>query len=405
MTARRTIIAATAGLGLTQNIGYGTLYYSFAILAPAMAADFGLSQEWIFGALSVTLFVSSLFTPLAGRLADRFGAARVMTYGSAAAAVSLAACAVAPEPVSFVIGLLAMELASCFVLYSSAFVALVQLGGPRPQNTIVHLTLIAGFASTLFWPITSGLHTSLDWRQVYLVFAALNLVLCLPVHFWLMRATRARDAARRATGAAPAPAEPVPAFAPAARKAVFLLMLAGFALEGFVLSAVLIHMVPLTAALGMGAAGLAVSTLFGPSQVSSRFINMLLGGRLPQTYLSIIAAALLTLGLIVVIATAPWLAGGIVFVVLFGLGSGLTSIINGTLPLELFGRDGYGALLGWAMGARQVSSAFAPFALAFMMAHMPVIAAVEIAAAIAASGVLAFVAIAVIQRRAMRRAT
>jgi len=401
MIGRRTIAAATAGLGLTQIIGYGTLYYSFSILAPAMAADFHLSQEWVFAALSAALFAGSLFAPLAGRWADRYGAGRVMTFGSAAAAAALTLCALAPERVSFVVALLAMELASCLVFYSFAFVALVQLGGPNPQRSIVHLTLIAGFASTLFWPITSTLHASLTWREVYFVFAALNLLICLPVHAWLMHVTRERGESGNPVGAPPAPVEAGLPLTPSARKAVFLLMLAGFALEGFVLSAVLIHMVPLTAALGLGTAGLAVATLFGPAQVASRLVNMLFGGRLPQTHLAVIAAGFLTLGLAVLVATTPWLPGGMLFVVLFGLGSGLTSIVSGTLPLELFGREGYGARLGWVSAARQFTSAFAPFALAFMMARLPVADALWVAAAIAGSGVLAFVAIAAIRRRSV----
>lgn len=401
MIGRRTIAAATAGLGLTQIVGYGTLYYSFSILAPAMAAEFRLSQEWVFAALSAALFSGSLFAPLAGRWADRYGAGRVMTFGSAAAAAALTLCAFAPDRISFVLALLAMELASCLVFYSFAFVAIVQLGGPHPQRSIVHLTLIAGFASTLFWPITSTLHASLTWREVYLVFAALNLLLCLPVHAWLMRITRESGGSSGPVGVPPAPIEAGRTLTLSARKTVFLLMLAGFALEGFVLSAVLIHMVPLTAALGLGAGGLAVATLFGPAQVASRLVNMLFGGRLPQTHLAVIAAGFLTLGLAVLVATTPWLPGGMLFVVLFGLGSGLTSIVSGTLPLELFGREGYGARLGWVSAARQFTSAFAPFALAFMMARLPVVDALWVAAAIAGSGVLAFAAIAAIRGRSI----
>ncbi len=78
-----------------------------------------------------------------------------------------------------------MELASCFVLYATAFVAIVQIGPVGAQRSITHLTLIAGFASTLFWPITTWLHGHLGWREVYFVFAGLNLVLCMPLHAWL----------------------------------------------------------------------------------------------------------------------------------------------------------------------------------------------------------------------------
>ncbi|RVD17473.1 MFS transporter [Mesorhizobium sp. M7A.F.Ca.ET.027.02.1.1] len=397
MPERSVLRKAIWALGLTQIIGYGTLYYSFSILAPAMAGEFGLTEGWVFGALSASLFAGSLFAPTAGRWADRFGAGRIMTVGSVAAAVALALCAVAPDRVSFVLALLAMELASSFVLYSAAFVAIVQIGVPRPQRSITHLTLIAGFASTLFWPLTSALHAHLTWREVYFLFAALNLGLCLPIHAWLMRLSR-RHATARSQEREPIPEAGAP-LDPRRGRAVFLLMLAGFATEGFVLSAILIHMVPLTAALGLGTAGLFVSTLFGPAQVASRLINMLFGGRLQQTHLAVISASLITAGLCALLLTTPWLPGAFLFVLLFGLGSGLTSIVGGTLPLELFGREGYGARLGWASAARQFTSAFAPFALAFMMARTSVANSLWVLVVVAASGVIAFLAIVLLRRR------
>ena len=90
-------VGAIVALGATQIIGYGTLYYSFSILAPDMAADLGWSQEWIFGALSVALLIGGFTAPWLGSLIDRIGAGRVMTIGSAAAAAALVACAFAPR--------------------------------------------------------------------------------------------------------------------------------------------------------------------------------------------------------------------------------------------------------------------------------------------------------------------
>ncbi len=395
-------------LGLTQIIGYGTLYYSLPILAPAMAAEFAISEQWVFAALSAALLAGSLLAPVAGRWIDRFGAGRTMTLGSAAAALALALCALAPGRATFVLALLGMELAACFVLYGAAFAAIVQTGSPLAQRSITHLTLIAGFASTLFWPLTSALHAHLGWREIYGIFAALNLALCVPIHWSLMRAARGRKlAALPSSGLAASASAPLPhaavAMAPRAKQAIFLLMLAGFAIEGFVLSALLIHMVPLMAALGLGTAGLLVSTLFGPSQVASRLINMLFGGRLAQTHLAIIAAGLLATGLAVLIAAAPWLPGVVLFAILFGLGSGLTSIIGGTLPLELFGREGYGALLGWVTAARQFTSAFAPFAFALIMAQTTVMTSLAAVAVSALLGLVAFVLIDLVKSRVLRR--
>jgi MFS family permease len=166
-----------------------------------------------------------------------------------------------------------------------------------------------------------------------------------------------------------------------------------------VLSAILIHMVPLMTTLGLGTAGLIVSTLFGPAQVASRFINMLFGGRLPQRWLAVIAASLLPLGLLVLLATNPAVAGAVMFAILFGFGSGLTSIVGGTLPLELFGREGYGSRLGWVAAARQFTSALAPFALSWMIARAGPVATLSALVVVGAAGVIAFAAIVVRVRK------
>ena len=170
-------VAAVWGLGLTQIVGYGTIFYSFSTLAPAMARDLNWPEQWIFGALSVSLLISGMLAPTAGRLADRYGAARAMSVGSIATALSLLACAGAPGPISFAVALIAMQIATCFIFYSTAFVVIVQLGDRSATRSITHLTLIAGFASTLFWPITTWLHARLSWREVYVLFAFLNLAL------------------------------------------------------------------------------------------------------------------------------------------------------------------------------------------------------------------------------------
>ncbi len=370
-------------LGLTQIIGYGTLYYSFGALAPSMARDFGWSEEWVFGALSGSLLIGGLIAPTAGAWADRFGAAKLMTWGSIGAALALAICAIAPEPFSFVAGLVGIEIASAFVLYATAFAALAQVATGGAQRSITYLTLIAGFASTIFWPITTSLHDHMSWREVYLVFAALNLAICLPAHIWLARHT-ARRSALGATTYAPV----VPLVPDDRRRLALILMLIGFALQGFVSSAILVHMVPMLGTLGLGAAGVFVTTLFGPAQVLSRVVNMRYGRSLSQPALAVIGDAFMPIALIVLLASAPWLPGAATFAGLFGLGSGISSIVSGTLPLALFGSSGYGRNLGLISSARLVVSSFAPFVLSVIAAASVTLAlwavvAIGFAAAIA----------------------
>ena len=391
MNDRQAPASAIWMLGITQIVGYGTLYYSYSILAPAVAAELAWSQQWVFAVLSVSLLASAVLAPIAGSLADRFGATRLMVLGSLAAAAALLLCALAPGRIGFAVGVLAMELASCFVLYSTAFVAIVQLGGRG--RSITHLTLIAGFASTLFWPLTTVLHEHLGWREVLVIFAALNVGICLPIHWWLARVSRsiANEVGIVPDTAGVSVIGPRHGWSP-----IFILMLAGFAIEGFVLSAILVQMVPLLTMVGMGAAGVFVASLFGPSQVASRFVNMLFGHGLSQTWLALGATAALAGGLAVLLVTAPSVPGGILFALLFGFGSGLMSIVGGTLPLELFGHARYGSYVGWITAARQFCSAFAPFGLTFMMAGVGVFPALWLNVLVGLLGIAAFAGIALI---------
>lgn len=386
-TANERMAPIVWALGLTQIIGYGTLYYSFGALAPSMAADFGWPEEWVFGILSGSLLVGGLAAPISGRWADRFGAARLMVWGSLAAAASLVLCALAPEGIIFILGLIAIEVTSTTVLYATAFAALAQAATKGAQRSITYLTLIAGFASTLFWPVTTWLHGFLDWREVYLVYAAVNVAVCLPVHFWLARTQRRRAE----TMAKP---EAVPPLVPLERqRAAFPLMLLGFALAGFVSSAITVHMVPMLAALGTGGAGVLATTLFGPSQVLSRLLNLQFGRGLSQPALAIIASAVLPLALGILLLTTPSQFGTAAFAILFGLGNGLSSIVSGTLPLLLFGSSGYGQRLGAISSARLLASSIAPFAFSLVAASASTFVSVGLVALVGVMAAGAFVAL------------
>jgi len=384
-------------LGVTQIVGYGTLYYSFSVLAPEIGRAFGWSPEWVYGALAVALLAGGFLSPVAGMLAERFGAARTMAVGSVAAAVTLAAAGLSPNGTVYAVSLIAMEVASCLVLYAAAFSALVQQGGRGAQRSITHLTLIAGFASTLFWPFTSLLLGYMSWHAVYLVFAGLNLLVCAPLHLWLATLPRVDNAVvvdQQATGVT------VPSTGTLDgrnRMLGFGLMMLGFAIEGFILSAVLLQVIPILTGIGLGGGTLLVTSLFGPSQVLGRLANMVFGKNASSTRVAIIAAALLPLGAFVLAVTAPLLPGAVAFAILFGLGAGLVSIVSGSLPLQLLGRERYASRLGWLSSARQIASAVSPFCLALIMGAVGVSGALWSIALLGVVSVAAFAVIAMLQ--------
>lgn len=389
----RVPVAAILALGVTQNIGYGTLYYAFSILAPDMAGHFAWSTEWVFGAFSIALLIGGLSAPWLGSLFDRIGAGRVMTIGSAVAAGALLACAYAPGKASYVAALIAVEVAANLVQYGAAFALLVQIQPRAASRSITYLTLIAGFASTMFWPITTALHAQMSWQNVYLLYAGLNLLVCLPIHAWLSHGVSAR---RSATKSAPPRVEGI--LPPEQRRLGLALMVTAFSLMSLSSSAVLVHMVPLLSGLGLGTSAALIGTLFGPSQVASRLINMVFGKNLPALHLAIVAAVLIPGGVLILQFTAPSILGSTMFAVIFGMGNGLLSIVAGTLPLYLFGSDGYGKLQGKTMASKLVLSALAPFVMAFAMANVGIFVSLTVAAMLGALAIITFGLIVMMQR-------
>jgi MFS family permease len=386
-------IAKTVWLfGLTQIIGYGALYYSFAILADDVARTFGWNQEEFFLAFSVALGAGGLIAPHMGKALDRFGAARVMAWGSVASSACMALLAVAPWAWFFVVALVLSQLAATFVLYDAAFTALVQATGGKAQSRIVHLTLIAGFASSIFWPLTHWLDGELGWRVVIGIYAMLNLFVCVPVHLLIARWRREGIEATQSSGEI-ATASKGQLRADQRRRAFFLVA-SGFSLSSFALSAVLSQMVPMLSALGFGATALAISTLFGPAQVAVRFINMVLGSKRHPLTVTILGLSLLPLGLFIVAAAAPAESGAVAFVILVGLCSGLKSIVQGTLTLALFGSEGFGARVGLMASFRYFLGAAAPFAFAWTSAQSSAPIATVLFGVIGVIGVLVFVEVA-----------
>ena len=361
-------------LGITTLVSYGTLYYAFGVLAPDRSADTGLSLSLIYALFSSGLAVSALIAPRAGRLMDEANPGTVMAGGSLAAAAILAAWALVPGAVAYGVMLVAARLVSVLVLYEAAFVAAARLRPHVARRTITGITLIAGFASTVFWPLTQWLVTLWDWRAVTLVFAGLHLVVCFPLHLALVRivpqGSRADDkgaASELSKGALPQGR---------GRRLIFVLLVAGLAANGFIIAAVHLHLIPMLGALGLAASAVLIGAIIGPAQVAGRMTEFVFGHRVSAMQVTLVSVAALPAALLILLAGAPWLAAAIAFAVLFGIGQGLVYITRGVLLLQLFGLSGYGALTGKSNAVMLNVSAIAPFVTAAVFENLGVANAV-----------------------------
>jgi MFS family permease len=348
-------------LGLTQIVGYGSLYYAFPILVPAVAQTFGRPESHLYAVFSVGLLIGGLGAPVAGRLMDRLGAARLMAAGSFCAALCLLLIGTAPNFPVWAAGVVLTEVIAVAVLYDAAFAALSQLRGAGARRAITRLTLIAGFASTVFWPLAETLRDAIGWRATYLVFAGLHATVGVGLHLWLARQKPLVVPATEAVRPSPPEAPPLP---PEWTGPAFRAVALSFALSAALISGFGVHMVPVLTASGLGGHATLAAMLVGPAQVAIRLIDAVFLARLHPLSVAAISALALPLSVTgLVLGLAPW-AAGILFATLFGVGQGLASIVRGTVPLVLFGRDGYAARLGRLALLRTFTAAGAPFVFA-----------------------------------------
>ncbi len=360
---RGTVIAA---LGTAQTLAWGSSYYLAALLAAPIARDLGLREPTVFLAFSFALVVSAVVGPWAGRTIDRHGGRQMLMGTSLLFAAGLAALGAAQGPWSLFAAWLLLGLAMGCGLYEAAFSTLVRLYGQESRNAITGITLIAGFASTVGWPLTAWMDTHVGWRGACYGWAALHLVLGLPLNAWLPRAGRVAPEASAPQPAAAATVDDAPT--PQRPALVSALLAFVFAVAWFTSTAMAAHLPRLMQALGASlAVAVGVGALVGPAQVAGRLLEFGLLRRVHPLLSARLATLAHPVGAVALLMAGPALAP--LFAILHGAGNGILTIAKGTLPLVFFGVHGYGARQGWLMLPGRVAQAFAPFAFGLALDH------------------------------------
>ncbi|MBX9946161.1 MAG: MFS transporter [Reyranella sp.] len=385
-------VRATAGLGITQIIGWGTTFLMPSVLGQHMARDLALPSEVIYGGITVMFGVGALFSPWVGKSMDRLGARGLMASGSLLYALSLAALAAAQGLLSYLLCWAVMGVASTLALNTPASIALAQVAGARARQAIAVLAIVGGFASTVFWPLSGLLEPVIGWRGTVLVFAGLHLLICLPVHLSMLPGrTIITDAAGAAT-AAPTTATSLSA---AEGRRAFWLLATAFSCGAFIFTGFIVHAIGVLRGLGHDpATALLLAALIGPAQVAVRAVELSFGHRYSIMSSALFAAAVLPLGL-----GLAWAAGGsfaiaLVCLMAYGIANGLKAVLRATLPLALFGRARFGTVMGRLALPQGIVSAAAPPVLAAVMANFGaegVLAACCVVAAVAFAATLALV--------------
>ena len=350
-------LRTVAALGAAQTLAWGSSYYLPAVLAAPIARDLGVASPTVFAAFSASLLVAAVLGPRAGAAIDRWGGRPVLVATNVVFALGLATLAMANGVASLFVAWAILGVGMACGLYEGAFAALVRLYGAGSRNAITGITLIAGFASTVGWPLSAWLESHVGWRGACWTWAALHVVVGIPLNAWLPRAGASPARAAAAT-TADGDGDGDGEDRTLARASVLLAIV--FATMAFVSTAMAAHLPRLLQATGATlAVAVAIGALLGPAQVGGRLLEFGVLRRIHPLLSARIAALLHPLGAaLLVVAGAPAAAA---FAILHGAGNGILTIAKGTLPLVLFGARGYGERQGWLMVPARIAQALAPW--------------------------------------------
>jgi MFS family permease len=338
-----------AGLSLVQIIAWGATFYLPSILERQIGAELGLSREVVFGGVTLMLVIAALAAPTAGRYIDREGAGRTMVAGCLMLAAGLALIGVSRGAASYLVGWAVIGLAVPLAMSVAAFAAVAQAFPERGRAGITTMMLFSGLSSGIIWPITGWLDARYGWRATCLIYAFVQIAICLPIVLAMrpVRPSRTGETERAAQSVIH------PRLRDTDRRAAFWLLVVGSGVSGLVTWGLPLYFVSMLTDAGV-AAGLAIflASLQAYATFAARGFDLAFSGRFGGMRLVSGAALLPPVVFVILLASLGGGAGAaqtatIAFAMaLYGFAAGLIAAGRATLPLELFGSDGYARTLG-----------------------------------------------------------
>ncbi|GAA5235295.1 MFS transporter [Verticiella sediminum] len=375
-------LPASLLLGIAQILVWGASFFLLSVLAEPIHRDTGWPLPWIYGALTVSILVSALLSPRANVYIARRRGRRLLIVSGWIIAGGLAIVGAAPNFPVFFAGWCLIGVGMAGALYDPLFTTLGLLYGQAARPAINAVTLVAGFTTTLVWPIQAWMEASMGWRTTCLVYAGVTALVLLPIY---LKALPPDGAAR--TDAPPPSGErsgaALPGTAPAAPlpRADYLLLSLVFSIAAIIMTAVVVQMIVMLQGVGHSAtAAIALAALIGPSMVAMRVLTLFLK-RLHPTLMALVSAAFVAVGLLLLSASPQAAALGIVC---YGIGNGLRALVRGTLPLALLPPAALAPVMGRLSRSSLFCQALTPLACGFVIAHAGAAATLWLLTALAA---------------------
>lgn len=345
-------------LGTTQTLAWASSYYLPAILADPIGRDLGISSNWIFAAFSASLVLSAVLGPRIGRQIDLVGGRSVLCISNLTLAAGLALLGFTYSIPVLIVAWLLLGVGMGMGLYDAAFGALGRIYGDAARRSITGITLIAGFASTVGWPLTALGLEQIGWRNTCFAWAAAHILLGLPINFFMLPTVQ---------GAKAAIANAVKPHVPIDR--TMMLLAFTFAAAWTVTGAMAAHFPRIMEAAGATPVqAIAAGALIGPAQVAARIVEAGFLSRYHPLVSTRLACITHPIGAVIIAIFGG--AAASVFAVFHGSGNGILTIARGTLPLAIFGSQNYAYRLGLLGAPSRMAQAAAPLAFGLLIEIM-----------------------------------
>jgi len=342
-------------LGTTQTLAWASSYYIPAILADSIARDLGISSNWVFAAFSASLVLSALFAPRIGRQIDLVGGRSVLAFSNLTLAAGLALLGLTSSLPMLVAAWLLLGIGMGCGLYDAAFGALGRIYGDTARRAITGITLMAGFASTIGWPLTALGLEHIGWRNTCFAWAAAHIIIGLPLNLLMIPRV---EGAKAALASAVKPQIPI--------DRTMALLAFAFAAAWSVTGAMAAHLPRILESTGATPLqAVAAGALIGPAQVAARIAEASFLSR----FHPLVSARLACITHPIGAAVIALLGGGAAsaFAIFHGTGNGILTIARGTLPLSIFGPQNYAYRLGIIGAPARMAQAAAPLAFGVLI--------------------------------------
>jgi len=356
--------SVVAALAVTETVSWGVLYYGFTAFLRPVSDELGWSRGAMSAAFSVALLVQGAAGVVVGRWLDRHSPRLLMTSGSVAATLGVVAWSRVEQLWAFVVLWALLGAVMSTILYEPAFTVVTKWFRAGRRRALTAVTLVAGLASTIFLPLENWLIETYGWRNALLVLAALLGGVTIPLHALVLRSPAGPPAVPAASSAVATPAVAAgPAdtdVRAALRSARFWFLAGAFVGASFVTSALAVHQVALLTDAGHPAAFAAGATgALGAMQLPGRLLFAPLERLSSRRVTTVVVFGALTVG-VAILAASTSAAAVWTFVVVYGMGRGMSTLLRATLVADLFGATHYGAIGGVLSACTTAATAAGP---------------------------------------------